>query len=67
MFSLGIIGGAIYLAHEWQQRSWVWDPALERWLFAPNFGANEETMLLVIAIVLMHSDRAYPRLGLKLS
>jgi pimeloyl-ACP methyl ester carboxylesterase len=53
LFSLGIIGSAIYLAHEWQQRSWMWDSALERWIFAPNFGSNEETMLLVIAIVLM--------------
>ena len=53
LFSLGIIGSAIYLAHEWQQRSWMWDSVLERWVFAPNFGANEETMLLVIAIVLM--------------
>ena len=53
LFSLGIIVGAIYLAREWQQRSWVWDPVLERWFFAPDFGANEETMLLIIAIVLI--------------
>jgi pimeloyl-ACP methyl ester carboxylesterase len=25
LFSLGVIGGALYLAHQWQQRSWGWD------------------------------------------
>ena len=53
LLSLGIIGSAFYLAREWQQRSWVWDPVLERWFFAPDFGANQETMLLVIAIILV--------------
>ena len=53
LLSLGIIGSAFYLAREWQQRSWVWDPVLERWFFAPDFGANQETMLLVIAIILI--------------
>jgi pimeloyl-ACP methyl ester carboxylesterase len=52
LLSLGIIGGAVYFAHEWQQRSWVWDPVLERWFFAPNFGSND-TMLLVIAVGLI--------------
>jgi pimeloyl-ACP methyl ester carboxylesterase len=53
LFSLGIIGGALYLVHEWQQRSWRWDPVLEKSFFAPNFGLNEETMLLAIAIILI--------------
>jgi pimeloyl-ACP methyl ester carboxylesterase len=53
LFSLGIIGGALYLVHEWQQRSWRWDPVLEQSFFAPNFGLNEETMLLAIALILM--------------
>ena len=53
LFSLGIIGGALYLVHEWQQRSWRWDPVLEKSFFAPNFGLNEETMLLAIALILM--------------
>ena len=48
--------------HHWQchlsctrvaATSWMWDSVVERWVFAPNFGSNEETMLLVIAIVLM--------------
>ena len=53
LFSLGIIGGALYLVHEWQQRSWRWDPVLEKSFFAPNFGLNEETMLLAIALILI--------------
>jgi hypothetical protein len=53
LFSLGIIGGALYLVHEWQQRSWRWDPVLEQSFFAPNFGLNEETTLLAIAVILM--------------
>ena len=53
LISLGIIGSAIYLAHEWQQRSWMWDSVLERWFFAPTFGLNEETMLLAIAVGLI--------------
>ena len=53
LFSLGIIGGALYLVHEWQQRSWRWDPVLEQSFFAPNFGLNEETMLLAIALILI--------------
>jgi hypothetical protein len=52
LLSLGIIGGAVYFAHEWQQRSWVWDPVLERWFFAPDFGSND-TMLLFIAVGLI--------------
>jgi pimeloyl-ACP methyl ester carboxylesterase len=53
LFSLGIIGGALYLVHEWQQRSWRWDPVLEQSFFAPNFGLNEETMLLASALILI--------------
>jgi pimeloyl-ACP methyl ester carboxylesterase len=53
LFSLGIIGGALYLVHGWQQRSWRWDPVLKQSFFAPNFGFNEETMLLAIAVVLI--------------
>ena len=35
----------MYLAHEWLQRSWVWDPVRQVSVFAPNFGSNQETML----------------------
>jgi hypothetical protein len=28
LLSLGVVGGAVYLAYEWQQRSWGWDPVL---------------------------------------
>ena len=24
LVSLGVVGGAVYLAYEWQQRSWGW-------------------------------------------
>ncbi len=53
LFSFGIIGGVIYLAHEWQQRSWGWDPIRLQSVFAPDFGANEESMLLAGAVVLL--------------
>ena len=52
LFSLGVIGGAVYLVHEWQQRSWGWDPVLKQSVFAPNFGSNEETMLFAAGIIL---------------
>jgi pimeloyl-ACP methyl ester carboxylesterase len=52
-FSLGVIGGAVYCAHEWQQRSWAWDPVLQRSVFSPQFGWNEETMLFAAAIFLV--------------
>src|SRR4051794_27556739 len=52
LFSLGILAAVVYLAHEWQQRSWGWDYALERSVFAPHFGANETTALLAGAILL---------------
>jgi triacylglycerol esterase/lipase EstA (alpha/beta hydrolase family) len=52
LFSLSVIGGALYLAHEWQQRSWAWDPVLKQSVFAPNFGSNEETVLFAVAMIL---------------
>ncbi|MEA3212396.1 MAG: hypothetical protein QOE70_5453 [Chthoniobacter sp.] len=53
LFSIGLIGGVLYLAHEWQQRSWSWDPIRMESVFAPNLGWNEETMLLAGAVVLL--------------
>jgi pimeloyl-ACP methyl ester carboxylesterase len=53
LFSLGLIGGVVYLGHEWQQRSWAWDPVRLESVFAPSFGANEETALLVGAVLLL--------------
>ena len=52
LLSLGVVGGAVYLAYEWQQRSWGWDPVLKQWIFTPNFGLNQETMFFVCAIIL---------------
>ena len=52
LLSLGVVGGAVYLAYEWQQRSWGWDPVLKQWVFTPNFGLNQETMFFASAIIL---------------
>ena len=52
LLSLGVVGSAIYFGYEWQQRSWGWDPVLKEWVFAPNFGLNQETMLFAAAIIL---------------
>ena len=52
LLSLGVVGGAVYLAYEWQQRSWGWDPVLKEWVFTPNFGLNQETMFFASAIIL---------------
>jgi hypothetical protein len=51
LFSLGVIGGAVYLAHEWQQRSWGRIQCLNS-RFAPNFGSNQERMLFAVAMIL---------------
>jgi pimeloyl-ACP methyl ester carboxylesterase len=52
LLSLGVVIGAACFAHEWQQRSWRWDPVLQQSIFAPDFGWNQETMFLVAAIIL---------------
>ncbi|TDU62487.1 pimeloyl-ACP methyl ester carboxylesterase [Prosthecobacter fusiformis] len=53
LLSLGILSGAIYFAHEWQQRSWVWDASLGASVFQPEVGMNEVTGLLAAACVLV--------------
>ena len=52
LLSLGVVGSGIYFGYEWQQRSWGWDSVLKEWVFAPNFGLNQETMLFAAAIIL---------------
>ena len=52
LLSLGVVSSAIYFGYEWQQRSWDWDSVLKEWVFAPNFGLNQETMLFAAAIIL---------------
>jgi pimeloyl-ACP methyl ester carboxylesterase len=52
LLSIGVVVGAGYFAHEWQQRSWKWDPVLRESIFAPDFGWNQETILLAAAIIL---------------
>ena len=53
LLALGVIGAAAYLGQEWQQRSWAWDPTLQRSVFAPDFGANAETAMLAGAVALL--------------
>lgn len=53
LLSVGLIGGVIYLGHEWQQQSWAWDPIRMKSIFAPRFGANEKTAMLVGAVLLL--------------
>ncbi len=52
LLSFGFIGGAIYLGHEWQRRSWGWDAVAQQSVFAPHFGWNEATLLLALALLL---------------
>jgi pimeloyl-ACP methyl ester carboxylesterase len=53
LFSVGLIGGAVYLGHEWQERSWRWDSVRLQSVFEPHLGANEETLVLAGALVLV--------------
>ena len=53
LLAVGILGGAAWLAHDWQQRSWGWDPVLQQSVFAPHFGWNHATLLLVAALALV--------------
>jgi pimeloyl-ACP methyl ester carboxylesterase len=53
LFSLGIVAGAAYILHDWQQRSWQWDPALQASVFRPSWGNNEETWMFVAGVVLV--------------
>jgi hypothetical protein len=52
LLSLGIVGGAVYFGHEWQQRSWTWDPMLRQSVFAPDFSWNVPSGFLAVAIFL---------------
>jgi hypothetical protein len=54
LVSLGLLGGVIWLVHEWQQRSWVWHPGLQESYFAPDFGANAPPALLLGALLWPH-------------
>ena len=47
LFSVGIIGGAIYLLREWYRNGWVYNTQLDRSVFAPDIGFNAPTALLV--------------------
>lgn len=53
LLSLGVVSGAIYLGHKWQERCWGWDPVLQQSVFAPDIGANVDTALLGSTIALI--------------
>lgn len=53
LLSLGALGGGFYLAWEWYQRAWVYQPILERYVFDPNFGFNAQTAWLTAALGLL--------------
>ncbi|MBC8163862.1 MAG: alpha/beta hydrolase [Roseiflexaceae bacterium] len=53
LFSLGIIGGAVYLLREWYRNSWVYDAVLDQTVFNPDFGLNAPTALLVSGLLLL--------------
>jgi hypothetical protein len=44
---------AARLARELEHRSWVWDSVQMEFLFAPNFGANQETAMLGALVLLL--------------
>lgn len=52
VIALGLIGGTGYLGHEWYQEASKWDEVSQRAVFAPDFGANHETLLLAAALLL---------------
>lgn len=50
LLSLGFLGAGAYFAHEWQQRSWSWDPIMQTSVFQPTLGFNEDTAVLAAAV-----------------
>lgn len=53
LLALGLLGGGLYLIWQWYERSWVYRPTLEQYLFAPQWGFNTETTLLVAGLLLL--------------
>lgn len=53
LLSFAFIGGAIYFLYEWYQRAWEFDSDLNRLVFAPDFGFNALTLLLVAGLLLL--------------
>ncbi len=52
LLSAAVLGGAIYLGHEWYERSWGWDEGLRQSVFAPALGWNAPTAMLAGAVLL---------------
>jgi hypothetical protein len=53
LLSFAVIAGTIYLLYEWYQRAWEYDADLSRLVFAPDFGFNLLTLLLVAGLLLL--------------
>jgi len=53
LLAFAIFGAAVWLGHEWYQRSWSYDPVLQQSFFDPHFGANEPTAYLAGALGLL--------------
>ena len=53
LWSFGLIGGGGYLAWRWYRAARHYDPDLDRYIFNPHLGWNEETALLAAAIILI--------------
>ena len=50
--SIGLISGAFYLLRTWYRSAWLYDKLLDRTVFAPTFGWNGQTALLVAGIAI---------------
>ncbi len=52
LLSTAVLGGAIWLGHEWYVRSWGWDEVRRQSVFVPDFGWNEPTLFFAAALLL---------------
>lgn len=50
--SLALLGGGVWLGHEWYRRSWGWDEVHRQSVFAPHLGWNLPTLLLALALLM---------------
>jgi pimeloyl-ACP methyl ester carboxylesterase len=53
LLSLGLIGGGAALVWNWYRNAWVYQPALDQTIFAPQIGLNWPTAMLACGIILL--------------
>lgn len=53
LLSFAITGSTIYLLYEWYERAREFDPDLNRMVFAPDFGFNAPTFMLLAGLLLL--------------